>query len=179
MFSKKTLLSVLIIGVIATVAGAGTWAAFSDTETSSGNTFTAGTLDLTLGASTTTGTDINNVYPGASGSKSWTLSNVGTIPGLLSLQFNVYDATEGTPTTINPAGDDTINEALQVQVLVDGNQLYSGSLAGLKTASLDTTALTNGGSSDVTVNWNVPMDTDNGIQGDATGYDVTFTLNQQ
>jgi len=33
MLNKKMLLSVLIIGVVATVAGAGTWAAFSDSET--------------------------------------------------------------------------------------------------------------------------------------------------
>lgn len=43
---KKVLFSLLVIGVVAAVAGAGTMAFFSDTETSTGNTFTAGTLDL-------------------------------------------------------------------------------------------------------------------------------------
>lgn len=46
MNAKKTLISVLCIGLIAMTAGAGTFAHFSDTETSTGNTFTAGTLDL-------------------------------------------------------------------------------------------------------------------------------------
>lgn len=48
MLNKKMLLSVLIIGVVATAAGAGTWAAFSDTGYTRGNTFTAGTLDMFL-----------------------------------------------------------------------------------------------------------------------------------
>lgn len=43
---QKVLFSLLLIGVVAAMAGAGTLAYFSDTETSSGNTFTAGTLDL-------------------------------------------------------------------------------------------------------------------------------------
>lgn len=35
-----------MIGVVAVAAGAGTIANFSDTETSTDNTFTAGTMDL-------------------------------------------------------------------------------------------------------------------------------------
>jgi predicted ribosomally synthesized peptide with SipW-like signal peptide len=39
---------VLALLVVAAMAGAGTWAYFRDTETSTGNTFAAGTLDLKL-----------------------------------------------------------------------------------------------------------------------------------
>ena len=38
MLNKKILLSILMIGTIAVVAGAGTWAACTDTDTSTGNT---------------------------------------------------------------------------------------------------------------------------------------------
>ena len=44
----RILMSILVIGVVAMAAGAGTFAWFSDTETSEGNTFTAGTIDLTV-----------------------------------------------------------------------------------------------------------------------------------
>jgi len=44
----RILMSILVIGVVAMAAGAGTFAQFSDTETSEGNTFTAGTIDLTV-----------------------------------------------------------------------------------------------------------------------------------
>jgi len=46
---KRTLISLIVIGLIALTAGAGTYAIFSDTETSTGNTFTAGTLDMEIG----------------------------------------------------------------------------------------------------------------------------------
>ncbi|MFB6076221.1 MAG: TasA family protein [Candidatus Aenigmatarchaeota archaeon] len=46
--NSKILVALMIIGIASTVAGAGTYAYFSDTETISGNTFTAGTLDLKI-----------------------------------------------------------------------------------------------------------------------------------
>lgn len=50
---KKILLSLLSIGAVAVVAVAATGAFFSDTETSTGNTFTAGELDLQIDNTTT------------------------------------------------------------------------------------------------------------------------------
>ena len=50
MVNKKIILSVLIIGCIATVAGAGTWAYYSTSATSSNNSFTAGNLTLKVTA---------------------------------------------------------------------------------------------------------------------------------
>ena len=44
--NKRVLSSVLVIAVVAVMVGGATLAYFTDTETSSGNTFTAGTLDL-------------------------------------------------------------------------------------------------------------------------------------
>jgi predicted ribosomally synthesized peptide with SipW-like signal peptide len=45
---KKILVSMMVIGLVAALAGAGLYAYFSDTETSKGNKFTAGTMDLKL-----------------------------------------------------------------------------------------------------------------------------------
>ena len=45
---KKVLISFLSIGAVAVVAVFATQAFFSDTETSTGNTFTAGAIDLTV-----------------------------------------------------------------------------------------------------------------------------------
>jgi predicted ribosomally synthesized peptide with SipW-like signal peptide len=44
--NKKILLSLSVIGIAAAIAIGGTIAYFSDTETSTGNTFTAGSIDL-------------------------------------------------------------------------------------------------------------------------------------
>jgi predicted ribosomally synthesized peptide with SipW-like signal peptide len=46
--NKKVLISLSVIGVVAAIAIGGTIAYFSDVETSTGNTFTAGTLDLII-----------------------------------------------------------------------------------------------------------------------------------
>ena len=46
MNAREALISVMCIALVAMTAGAGTLAYFSDTETSTGNSFTAGTLDL-------------------------------------------------------------------------------------------------------------------------------------
>ena len=46
--SKKIIISLSVIGITAAIAIGGTVAYFSDTETSVGNTFTAGAIDLTI-----------------------------------------------------------------------------------------------------------------------------------
>jgi len=46
--TKKILISLSIIGLVAAIVVGGTIAYFSDTETSTGNTFTAGSIDLTV-----------------------------------------------------------------------------------------------------------------------------------
>ena len=43
---KRTLTAIVLIGIVALLAGAGIYAYFSSTRTSTDNTFTAGTLDL-------------------------------------------------------------------------------------------------------------------------------------
>src|SRR3990167_775323 len=45
---KKILLSISMIAVVGVVVAGATGAFFSDTETSTGNTFTAGAIDLTI-----------------------------------------------------------------------------------------------------------------------------------
>jgi len=46
--TKKIIISLSIIGLVAAIVVGGTIAYFSDTETSTGNTFTAGSIDLTV-----------------------------------------------------------------------------------------------------------------------------------
>jgi predicted ribosomally synthesized peptide with SipW-like signal peptide len=78
---KKILVSMMVIGLVAALAGAGLYAYFSDTETSSSNTFTAGTLKISLGESETTEISISNMAPGdVTGDWVITITNTGTIP---------------------------------------------------------------------------------------------------
>lgn len=91
--TKTILMSVLMIGVVAIAAGAGTMAYFSDTETSSGNTFTAGTLDLKLSndgatwddGATATWETPDNWAPGETYTNTIYVNNSGSTDGMLLL----------------------------------------------------------------------------------------------
>lgn len=73
--NKRVLMSVLIIAVAICLVAAATMAYFSDTETSSGNTFAAGTLDLKVA-------DDNEGY-GDGVTATWVMSNM--MPGVSSV----------------------------------------------------------------------------------------------
>jgi predicted ribosomally synthesized peptide with SipW-like signal peptide len=66
---KRTLVAIVLIGIVVTLVGAGTFAYFSDAGRSYDNTFTAGTLDLKVSHS--------SAGPWSDGvSGTWTLSNM-------------------------------------------------------------------------------------------------------
>ena len=86
---KKFILSALSIILAIGMAGAGAFAYFSDVETSEDNTFTAGTLDLQVGGDNPVAHfEVDNLAPGWQESYSWTLKNVGSIPGYFSVEFS-------------------------------------------------------------------------------------------
>jgi predicted ribosomally synthesized peptide with SipW-like signal peptide len=85
---KKILASMLIIGVVSILLGAGTVAYFSDTETSKGNTFTAGTLDLKV-------RDFADGEDWTDGvTKTWTMT--GMIPGVSTVFGQIELRNDGT-----------------------------------------------------------------------------------
>lgn len=89
---KKILLSVLTIGLVAAVAFGATRALFSDTETSYGNVFDAGTLDLKVDGQDDGGTvahyTLSGMKPGDNVTYMWELKNTGSIPGQPSVEFS-------------------------------------------------------------------------------------------
>lgn len=77
----KILGSLFVVGLVSSFVGYGTYAYFSDTETSAGNVFTAGSLNLLVNeANGVTGTiSAPNMAPGESVSGSVVLRNAGSI----------------------------------------------------------------------------------------------------
>lgn len=109
---KKILLSLMTLVLVVGMVGGGAFAYFSNTETSTGNTFTTGTLDIGPGsdfvrgetgyyppnthctmAVTPGGNGANgkvvftNLSPGDSGSIFWEVKNVGTLNGSLDMEL--------------------------------------------------------------------------------------------
>ncbi|MEE8413815.1 MAG: TasA family protein, partial [Dehalococcoidales bacterium] len=78
-----TIVALMVMGLV----GGGTWAYFSDPETSTGNILTAGTLDLNIdgGDVNVTILSLTNAAPGDSGGNSATLANVGNLAGELDI----------------------------------------------------------------------------------------------
>jgi len=103
-----TIAALLVVGLV----GGATWAYFSDVETSSDNTLTAGTLDLNMAGGDTDvkilTTNIDNVAPDDSGSDTCILANVGTLDGELDIAISATtNATNTTEDAENDQGTDT------------------------------------------------------------------------
>ncbi|MCK5398168.1 MAG: SipW-dependent-type signal peptide-containing protein [Thermoplasmata archaeon] len=162
MLNKKMLLSLLIIGVVSVSAGAGTWAYFTDEEVTSGNTFTAGTVDLSLDAETITielGAD--NMKPGDSKTLTIPLSNLGT------LDFD-YEAVVTTDSA-------TATSLFAVQGVAPENTPATATITSGEIGTL--TALT--GTGEVVVTVTLPTTAGNDYQGDTGLVTVTITATQQ
>jgi predicted ribosomally synthesized peptide with SipW-like signal peptide len=107
----------VIVFAVAAIAGGATYALFSDTETSAGNTFTAGTLDLELGGTIQTAPiNLPNMKPGDStGVKTFIMNNVGSIDGTasFSVTYVEHDGTGTTEYATNMLADD-VAKMLQI-----------------------------------------------------------------
>lgn len=83
----KILTSLMLIGLISLVIGS-TYSFFQDIETSEGNTFTAGSLNLQVGDEdpSTVKFTLQDIKPGDSGNAAnWNIKNTGSIAGSLTI----------------------------------------------------------------------------------------------
>ena len=177
----------LTIGAAGAAAGAGTMAYFSDTESSSGNTVQAGTLDLTLDGTSQTVTflDESAIAPGDSGSGSVTLGNAGTVTGVPEVEVTEVtskeNSLEGEENGQDDFQDGELYDYLQLRVLYDGQVVIDWFTADQisvgDTYTLPTT-IAGGGSKPFSVKWRLPSGTGNDAQSDSFSFDVTFRLTQ-
>lgn len=106
--------SIIVILVAGLFAGAGALAYFNDTETSDGNRFEAGTLDLKVGGQDDGGTvfhvTLTDMKPGDKWWHTFVLKNTGTIPGQPWVEFSTiknYENGQNEPEALvdTTAGD--------------------------------------------------------------------------
>lgn len=195
-----TIAALLIIGMVGTT----TWAYFSDTETSTENTFTAGTLDLELTDASEDGTDSEtqtwvfaNMEPTDTGGATLTVnSKAGSIDGYVDLStISVTDA-EGTNPESETSGGNGLSDLLTVHMFfdVDGDGVYevgdgdtdiygtSASYAvfsGMAAIYDMDYALSGGSTTYITLNYEwVSSANDNDAQGDVTTFTFTVELDQ-
>jgi len=181
---KKILLSLATIGVVGAIAVSATGAWFSDTETSTGNTFTAGTLDLAVNGQNTgiIPVVVGNIAPGWSKDITYTVKNTGSISGKLSLKSGSVVNTEG----LNPESEGDIVEPgelganIQVEATVGGTSLgVVGTLNDLDSAEdVLLTSLNAGEEKTIVLRLFVDEEVGNDIQGDTVTADFTLSLDQ-
>lgn len=114
MRQKRILLFALVLVLLVSIIGVGTFAYFSDTETSTGNSFTAGTLDLSVDNQNPLVLHMtrSNLKPNAPWSHSyggqWILKNVGSLPGKFWVEIkNVKNLENGVIEPEVESGDTT------------------------------------------------------------------------
>ncbi len=200
--NKKILVSLSMISAVAAIAIGGTVAYFSDIETSTGNTFTAGTLDLNLdgGNVNVVKFTLANLKPGDLGNGTWAVANVGSLDGYLDLEAisvtEAIGATTDSELADEPTGVDVaqLGTYLLIHLFVDTNNngvfdsgetdIYGTATAPLPIKDisgnygLDLSLAANGGTNYIRLNWNIPTTTDNQIQGDSVTLSITFELAQ-
>lgn len=188
MNNKKLAIGVLVIAVAALALGGSVYAFFSDTEKSSGNSFTAGTLNLTLNGVdhyAVAGFAVANAYPGEVKTANYTVANVGTIDGTLTIAPNILTDVQGTDPNL-ATSHAQLSQIITVTIGVDtnGNGVFDGTEAKythlLNGFSYSYGALAHGGAPvTLMVQYTIPgPTTGNNIEGASCSFDMVFTLNQ-
>ncbi len=174
------------------IAGIGSWAYFTDTEGSTGNTLVAGTLDLKtddVDGVTQTLLATNMKRGDVAGPGTITLKNVGDLAGsILDLAF-AYTESDGSPNSVNMSADATA-ATLEVTTLNYGGSSLLGSVSDgnsnlyidiedLKNADLSgLSGIAAGASKVFEITVQLSATTSNDFQGDGVDVTMTFILIQ-
>ncbi|MFC2059968.1 TasA family protein [Chloroflexota bacterium] len=192
-----TVVALMVMGLI----GSGTWAYFSDVETSTGNTLAAGTLDLTVDDNddpSIVAISVSDIAPGAAAANNvWVIKNVGNISGNFTLTVSAITDGEGdNPESENNTSGDGELSAQLLSILfvdVDGDGTFEGGdtelygngsggmavLSGLP-ATYDPTdpGLSGATPVNITLGYQLPSSADNEVQGDNCTFNIQFDLAQ-
>ncbi len=189
---KRILGLIIACMILIGMVSIGTWAYFSDSETSTGNQLTAGTLDLkTDDVDGVTQTLLaTNMAPGdAVGPQTITLKNIGSISGAnLTLSFS-YTENDNSPNPINMSANAT---AAMIEVTIlnyggssllssvsDNNSNSYKDIEDLKNADLSGQSGINASASkDFEIAVQLRTSTGNDFQADGINVTMSFTLNQ-
>jgi predicted ribosomally synthesized peptide with SipW-like signal peptide len=189
---RKILAGVIATGTASGATGAGTVAFFTDTEETTAN-LSAGTLNLTVsgGSQPLVFLDKEDLEPGAGGTVTLPLKNVGSLTGFLDVKVVSVTDTEGT---VHEPGDSSSNGELDDKVTVtakltggtDGevvlcspNQTFGGLFVDNSGETFNTNyELPSGSGATFTLEWSLAGDAGSAITGDALSVTLGFELSQ-
>jgi predicted ribosomally synthesized peptide with SipW-like signal peptide len=197
---KKILMLCTALLLTLGLVGAGTFAHFSDTETSIGNAFTAGTLDLVvtggplpappgppLGVAMWAPVPgqqavfftLTNIAPGTNSSATFNLTNVGSLAGFVDLHNVTVQNFPGVTPEPEPQPDaGELGANLWISVTLGTVHVYTGMLNGFPVHHDLNVSLGASGFTSLVIHWGVPAAVGNIIQGDIATLNITFELAQ-
>ncbi len=127
--NKKIILSMLTIGAVLAMVTGATTALFSDTETSTGNTFSAGTIDISVNNlnpwSNVGHFTIADMKPSEVHYKEVTLKNVGSNPADIWKKIDITGYTDGLRPESETSGvnDNEIGTVIRYDISLNGQAL--------------------------------------------------------
>jgi len=169
----------MTIALVGALIGGGIYAYFSDVETSTGNTLTAGTLNLKVGDDdpTTVSIAVADLKPtDTDNAATWLTKNIGSINGTLDVAIGTITNNENSWTEPEDAAGDTTSGAtegelggfLKVAIWLDVDESSTWNSGDIALQS-DGTTLTNGGSD------TLPYDYLDNYGGDSHSSVITMT----
>jgi predicted ribosomally synthesized peptide with SipW-like signal peptide len=188
---KKILVSMMVIGLVAALAGAGLYAYFNDTETSSGNTFTAGTLDLEVnGGGSVLPISVSNMKPGDADEVTIKVDNTGSIAGYLCMWIKDVTNSPGTTPEPEPTPDNgELGASIQITIWLDdgdniweeGEKVYIGpawlnDLNNIKVVKNELLGAVS--TAYIGFAWKIPTTVGNEIMDDSVTFTIEFALTQ-
>jgi len=168
---RRILLSLVIITLVASSVTVGAMALWTDTETSSANAFTAGTIDLALTDGSPLPFSVTAMAPGDNVTGTIDVTNSGT------LQFRYAMTTTGD-------GSSILDEQLDCEIKAGAVTLYSGKLSSAvigdpaQGAQAGDRTLGPTGGETLTFIVSMPIDTGDGYQGTTCSVDFVFAAEQ-
>lgn len=171
MFNRKLFMSLLTVGILATVAYGSTWAYFSDSATTADNSIKAGTLEL----------DLEN-GPFEAVTHNVTFRATGVQPGdtdvpIKQLRVKNEGSLDGKVTAIAANARDTYGLRQYLIIKVNGQPIYD---QGTPVENVVITKLPGGEHTTPEITYTfVDNGNQNEVQGDIFFCDIVFTLKQE
>ena len=182
---KKVLMSLFSIAVVSAMITGGAVAYFSDTETSTGNTFTAGTIDIEIcpvdGQIVETITEDLDLKPCETGYIDFTVTNTGTNPVVVWKHLGNIVCTGGIETDAeleaNPGGQKhNIDTVIEYDLEVDGVVIFSVddglTVSDIASMWMPLGTLAPDACMKVKQSYHMKADTGNWAQGDIMTFDI-------
>ena len=143
---RKVLVSLLVMGVAGSVAGTGTFSAFSSTTANPGNAFTAGTVTISDNDSGSSMLSLSNAKPGDSSTGCITTTYTGSLSANVRLyasttstlaQYLTLTITQGGGTPITTSNVSFGSACTNFTPDGSGSQIFNGTLSSFASTYTD------------------------------------------